>query len=185
MIGTMGLLYLLVLFSLVSGNDGTLNVTALYRQVNCTDPQSMLVASQKCLDAYNIPLKVASIQELVNSSDASYISNVITPAYLADMCRNPDTYQKARVRVNNILSKCINQTQMLPSELNKKWQDNLCANLGKFNITCMFEMTSKLADCSSTFSYLTTSDYINLNITDIDHKTTCMSEKLSSVCIPF
>ncbi|XP_067686899.1 uncharacterized protein [Haliotis asinina] len=44
-------------------------------------------------------------------------------------------------------------------------------------------MTYKLGDCSSTFSYLTTSDFIKYNLTEFDHKATCMSEKVSSACV--
>ncbi|XP_067686554.1 uncharacterized protein [Haliotis asinina] len=177
----MRLFYLFVLFSLASGNDGTLDVTALSQQVNCTDPQSMLVASQKCLDAYNIPFKMPTVEELANSSNPSFLSHLITPSYLADMCRNLDAYQKSQVCVQNILSKCT-QAAVLDTEMIKKIQNYACANLDKFNITCMFEMTSKIVDCSSTFSYMTTSDYINNNFTEMDHKETCMSEKLSPVC---
>ncbi|XP_046548172.1 uncharacterized protein LOC124258140 isoform X2 [Haliotis rubra] len=97
------------------------------------------------------------------------------------MCRNLDTYEKAQVCAQNILSKCT-QGQSLDSQTVKKAQAYACANLDKFNISCMFEMTSKIADCSSTFTYLTFSDFINLNYTEYFHKGTCMSEKFTPFC---
>ncbi|XP_046548270.1 uncharacterized protein LOC124258243, partial [Haliotis rubra] len=167
----MGFLFLFVIFSLVSDNDGTFDVTALSKQVNCADQQSMLVSSQKCIDAYNIPFKMTS-----------YLYNVITPAFLADMCRNLDTYQKAQVCIKNLYSKC-NQTPSLPVATIKKIQGYVCANLDKFNTTCMFEMVFKMGDCSSTAKYLTTSDHVNHTVSAFNHKATCMSEKVSSICV--
>ncbi|XP_046548192.1 uncharacterized protein LOC124258171 isoform X2 [Haliotis rubra] len=172
----MGLLYLFALFSLISGNDGTLDMTALSQQVNCTDPQSILVSGQKCLDEYNIPLKLPSI------ANFSVLPKLITPAYLADICRNVDAYEKTQVCTETILAKCNTSTPLTRADY-KKIQEYVCANLDKFNITCMFEMVSKIGDCSSTYNYLTTSDFNKLNFAEFNHKATCMTEKMSSICV--
>ncbi|XP_046548226.1 uncharacterized protein LOC124258194 isoform X3 [Haliotis rubra] len=172
----MGLLYLFALFFFISGNDGTLDMTALSQQVNCSDPQSILVPGQKCFDEYNIPLKLPSI------ANFSVWPKLITPAYLADICRNVDAYEKSQECTETILAKCNTSTPLTPA-YDMKLQEYMCANLDKFKITCMFEMASKIGDCSSTHKYLTTSDLIKLKFTEVDHKATCMTEKMSSICV--
>ncbi|XP_071101539.1 uncharacterized protein [Haliotis cracherodii] len=175
-------LFVFLLFSMVSGKNGTSDVIDFSQQVNCSDLQSMLLIEQKCFDEYGVTFKIPSLSEITNSSGAAVLSS-ITPGYLDDMCRNLDGYGKAADCVGNINKKCLKQTDTYTtSDKIKKWQEYACANKDKLNMTCMVEVTSKMGDCPDVNSYMTTNDYLHLNFTELMHKIDCLSAQMSSLC---
>ncbi|XP_046357401.1 uncharacterized protein LOC124135834 isoform X2 [Haliotis rufescens] len=171
-------LFVFLLFSMVSGKNGTSDVIDFSQLVNCSDLQSVFLIEQKCFEENGVTFKLPSLSEINNSSGAAVFSS-ITPGYLDDMC----SYGKAAVCVGNINRKCFKQTDTdTTADTIKKSQEYICANKDKFNFTCMVEVMPKLRDCSDARSYMTTNDNLNLNFTEQMDKLGCMSAQMSSLC---
>ncbi|XP_046357513.2 uncharacterized protein LOC124135887 [Haliotis rufescens] len=185
-------LFVFMLFSTVSGNNGTIDVIDLTDLVNCNDSSSILTVNQKCFDVYGVPLKMpaASMLSNLSHSPTELLKNLMStfdPTSAAKVCSDIDSYVKASVCSSRVSRKCSLDVpflkDMFPSaDKIRKTEEYSCANVGKVNQTCLNEVLPKIVDCANITGAISISDPLSINITDLMQRTLCASTQLMMVC---
>ncbi|XP_046548162.1 uncharacterized protein LOC124258132 [Haliotis rubra] len=193
-IGAMPLFYLFLFlfFSTVSGDNGDTDIIDLSGLVNCNDPSSILTMIQKCMDVYNVSLKMPDLSAFNTTSGPSSesINNVLNPFDLTSaskVCRDIDSYVKATVCSNRVSKKCLPPApflkDMFPSaDKIRKTQEYYCANLDKVNQTCLNDILPKIVDCTNVTNQINISDPLSIYTPLINQQVFCASAQLQLAC---
>ncbi|XP_067686109.1 uncharacterized protein [Haliotis asinina] len=184
--------FLLLFFSTVSGDNADTDIIDLSGLVNCNDSSSILNTNQKCMDVYNVPLKMPNASVLSNHSKSAseMIENIMKtfdPTAAAKICRDIDSYVKATVCSSRVSKKCLPPAPFLkdmfpPADKIRKTEEYSCANLDKVNQTCLKDILPKLAECANVTGLISISDPLSINTTALMQEVFCASSQLLATC---
>ncbi|XP_046579173.1 uncharacterized protein LOC124286785 [Haliotis rubra] len=180
--------FLCLVAGIYSDSNDIPNFAAL---VNCSGAASIVTASQKCLDLYNIPITLPDSELLANTS-----SNAIqTLVAMMDsnttrtLCQrdNKENYVSATLCTAYIMKECTKSSPALqasvPTEDRIRQQiDFQCSDVGGVTRDCMISKMTEIQDCVN----LTRRSIgpVGDNATDADWATrvTCASYVLTRLC---